>query len=442
VQGYHHFAAERVAQQDMQIQREDLNPCTVKLEITCEPDEVKEGFERAFKKAAKQVRIPGFRPGHAPRALVEQQLSKEMLKEEAAENIIRTSYKKAVEQLDLKPYSTGAVELKSLDEDEFKCEFTAKVPLAPQVEIGDYESIPVERPAAEVTDAEIDQQIEDMRRRHSTREAVSDRGVEEGDVAVANIKIDGEEGDGRNFMIVAGKTFPQLDEALSGMKVEDLKHLELTFPDSFQEKDWAGKAFSCQLTLRSLSSVKLPELEEVAKTYQLETPEELKERVRDAMIVSRQQAVDDYVNEQLIETLMQRSNVCVPDTMWEAVANQKLADVAQNLREQEKSIEDFVKESGMSEEEFIEAQRKEAKTFVMRAQLIQDLFIKENMQVSNVELNRELDMMARENRMEPKELLEALKKNGALREIQYQAIHRKVMDFLNTKAESKEVAKV
>jgi trigger factor len=424
----------------MQIDREDLNPCTVQLKVVCDPEQVSEGFSRALKQAAKQIRLPGFRPGHAPKALVEQHVNKEVVSEIAVENIVKNAYKKAVEQLELKPYSTGAIELTALDAELNKCEFIAKVPLSPQVEIGDYSSIPVEKPVIEVTDEEVEHQLEDMRRRYSTREAVSDRGVQEGDVAVVNVKVDGEEGDGRNFMTVAGKTFPQLDQALAGMKVEEIKHLDLNFPEGFQEKDWAGKLLKCQMTLRSLSSVKLPDMDAFAKTFHMDSPDQLKERIREEMVRSKQQAVMEYVNEQLIETLMERSSVCVPDTMWESVANQKLADVQETLEGEKRSLEDYAKENGMTVDEFVEAQKKEAKTFVMRAQLIQDLFVKENMTITNQELAVELELMAREYRMKADELMQVLKKNNSLREVHYQAIHRKVMDFLNSKAETREVA--
>ncbi|HEY3781624.1 MAG TPA: trigger factor [Fimbriimonadaceae bacterium] len=426
----------------MQINREDLNPCTVQLDIVCDPEQVKEGFHRAYKEAAKSVKIPGFRPGHAPRALVEQQISKTAVAEVAAEIIMTDAYKKAVTELDLKPYSTGAVTLKEIEEVDKKCEFTAKVPLPPVVEIGDYSSIPVEKPSMDVTDQEVEEQFEELRKQHSTREAVSDRGVEDGDVAVVNIKVSGEEGDGRNFMIVVGKTFEGMDEALKGMNVEDMKHLKLTFPELFQEKDWAGKEMDCQLTLRSLSSIKLPDIQEMTEKLKFDDPVELKAKIKELIQARKEQAVEEFVQEQLIEELMRRSSVCVPDTMWETVAKQKIQDVAEQLREQKKTFADFVKEKGMTEDEFIDAQHNEAKTYVMRAQLIQDIFIKEKMVVSNEDLNEELLLMAKEYSMEPRDLLQALQKNDSLREVHYQSIHRKVMDFLMSKAETKEVARV
>jgi trigger factor len=426
----------------MEIKREDLNPCTVQLDIVCDPDQVKQGFDKAYKEAAKQIKVPGFRPGHAPRAIIEQRVDKEAVAEIAAEIIMTDAYKKAVEEQDLKPYSTGAVTLKAIDEAEKKCELTAKVPLQPVVEIGDYSSIPVETPDIKVTDEDVDAQIEDMRQRRGTRQAVVGRGVEMGDVAVVNIKVDGEDGEGRNFMTVVGKTFPMLDEALANMQVEELKHVTLSFPDSFQEKDWAGKELSAQITLRSLSSMKLPEVEEVAESLEFGSKDELRTQVRAALEKRREEVVQDMIHEQLIETMMQRSSVCVPDTMWETVAKQNLRDLAESLSEKNMSFADYVKEKGMTEEEFLDAQSAEAKRYVMRAQLIQDLFLKENMTVSNQDLNKELDQMAQEYNMSMRELVTTLQKNKALREVHYQAIHRKVMDFLNSKADVKVAATV
>jgi len=426
----------------MDIKREDLNPCTVQLEIVCDPEQVKQGFDRAYKEAAKQIRVPGFRPGHAPRSIIEQRVDKNAVAEIAAEIIMTDAYKKAVEQFELKPYSTGAVTLKDIDEGEKKCELVAKVPLPPVVEIGDYSTIPVDMPQISVTDEDVEAQIEEMRHRRSTRQAISDRGVEPGDVAVVNIKVDGEDAEGRNFMTVVGKTFPNLDESLLGMRVEELKHVTLTFPDSFQEKDWAGKEFPCQITVRSLSSMKLPELDEVATSLKLESGEDLKTRIREALERQKEHAIEGIVHEQLIETLMQRSSVCVPDTMWETVAKQNLRELLNTLSERKVSFADYVKEKDMTEEEFIDAQSAEAKRYVMRAQLIQDLFLKENMTVSNQDLNKELDEMAQSYNITTRELVTTLQKNDSLREVHYQAIHRKVMEFLNSRADIKVAATV
>src|SRR5207248_2706475 len=171
----------------MQITREDLNPCTVKLTVVCDPDEVKAGFDKATRQLVKKVRLPGFRPGHAPRHLVEQYVNKAEQYDEALQFIVGDTYKAVLKEQGLEPDPTvrPQVEVTKLDEQE--CEFTAKIGLPPIVELGDWRGIPVERPAMGVTEEDVDRQIQDLRQRRGIREAITERGVVDGDVCVVNI---------------------------------------------------------------------------------------------------------------------------------------------------------------------------------------------------------------------------------------------------------------
>ena len=235
----------------MQVTKEELNPCTVKLVVVCEPAEVKQGYDKAYKQIAKTLKLPGFRPGHAPRAMIEKVVQKSELDEQAAENIVRDTFKSAIDKESLQPDPTTrpAVEVTALSQDEGKLEYTAKVPLPPKVELGELKGLEVERPPLDVTDDEVDKQLEQIRKRQQTREAVTGRGLEDGDVAVVNIRPDGEAGEGRNFMIIGGQSFKALDTALKGMAVEEITSKQIQFPEDFQEKDWAGKKLKVQITM-------------------------------------------------------------------------------------------------------------------------------------------------------------------------------------------------
>lgn len=424
----------------MQVTREDLNPCTVQLTIACDADQVKQGFEKAYKQLAKNIRVPGFRPGHAPRNMVQAMIPKQDLFEQAADNIVRTAFKSALDEHKLTPYSQPSVDLKELNEDESKAEFVAKVPLQPVVELGEYKALEAEQPPVEVTDEEVEAQINELRARKSTREAVTHRGVEEGDVAVVNIRAEGETGDGRNFMTIAGQTFPQLDQALLGMQAEELKSLELSFPDSFQEKDWAGKKMKCQVTLRSVNAVKMPELDDdFAQSLSTESVESLRNRVRELIGQAKLNMAHEYVVEQLLEGLLRTSTIHVPDTMWESVASRRLQELNQDQQQKGKSMEEYAKDQGMTLEQLVEAWKTESKLHVQRAVAVRDIFEKEKMSLSNQELNRELGAMAQEFEMDPKALQETLKKNQALDELQFRAIFRKVTEFLKENAKIKDV---
>lgn len=424
----------------MQVTRQELNPCTIQLDIVCSPDQVRQGFDKAFKQLSKHIRVPGFRPGHAPKNLVEPLIPKNDLYEQAADNIIRTSFRAALDQEKLEAYSQPSVELKDLKEEEQICEYTAKVPLQPVVELSEYKGLEAEMPPVEVSDEEVEAQIEELRRKRGTRTAVTNRGVEEGDVAVVNIKIDGEAGEGRNFMTIAGQTFPQLDQALMGMQAEELKSLNLTFPENFQEKDWAGQTHKCQVTLRSLSAVHLPDLDdEFAQSLSTESVDQLRNRIRELVGQAKMNMAHEYVVEQLLEQLLNKSTIHVPDTMWESVATRRMQELAAEQHQKGKTMEQYAEEQGMTLESLIEAWKAESKLHVQRAVMVREIFSREKMNLNNLELNTELQTMAREFEMAPADLLATLKKNKALDELHFRAIFRKVTEFLKENAKLKQV---
>lgn len=424
----------------MQITREDLNPCTVQLTIVCEGDSVEYGFQRAYKDLAKRVRIPGFRPGQAPKAMIENLISKEALYESAAEHIVRDGYRHAIESEKLEPHTAPSVELKSLDKDKSACEFVVKVPLAPKLELCDYKNLSAEIPVVEVREEEVERQIDELRKRRSTHEKITDRGAQEGDACVVHLRAENGSEDGKTFLLMAGQTFPTLDKALIGMKVEEMKSVRLEFPANFQEKDWAGKEMNAHVTLRSLSAVKLPELDVAfAQAYKTESVDDLKSRIREGIEGAKKAMADDYVAEQLLEALLKQSEVHVPDTMWEQVANRRVGEMAEEQRKKNVSMEEYAKEQGMTVEQLFQAIRNEAKMHVQRAVVIQEIFRKEEMQLSNEDLNRELHSMAREFGISAEDLVAQLKKNNALDELHFRAVNRKVADFLREHANLTEV---
>ena len=422
----------------MQVTRENLNPCTVLWNIVCEPSEVREGFDKAFKQIAKKIKLPGFRPGHAPRAMLEGLVPKEELFDNAAEYIVRNSFKAALEEEKIEPDQSTrpTVELKLLDDKTEAAEYTVKVPLPPKITLGDYKGLPLKKPAIVVTEEEVEKQIEEFRKRKQTREAVTDRGVQPGDAAVVNVKIEGDATEGRNFMTIAGQTFPQLDEALKGMKVEDIKNLEVTFPENFQEKDWAGQTFKIQMTLNSLSGVRLPELDDsFAQSLKTESVDDLKERVRAGITRSKEQMLRELVTEQLLERLHERSEVFVSDNMWETLAERRMRETEEEQAKENKTLEMYAAEIGMTIEQFQEAWKDKAKLHVERALIICEVFLAEKMEISTTELNEELYVMAQEYNVEPAEMYEMLKKNEALDELHFRTISRKVADLLDQSAD-------
>jgi len=427
----------------MTITREDLNPATVRLTVALDGEEVANGFEKALKQIAKQIKVPGFRPGHAPKNMVAELVDQRALYDEAAEQLVRGTFMKALDDQALAPDPTvpPSHQVQKLDKETGECEYVAKIPLPAVVELGDYKGLPVERPAVTVSDEEIEYQISELRQRQGKRESVTDRGVAEGDVVVLNIKPDGTEGDGRNFMLVAGQTFGQLDQALTGMQVEQTKHLDLTFPENFQEKDWAGKPMTCLVRVNSLSTMSLPELDdEFAKSLKTNDVEELKARIQEGIKTAKENMLREIVHDQLMDRLLERSTVHVSDNMWEPIVVQRLNDLAKEQSEKGKNLNQYAEENGMKPEELTGSLEEQAQVTIKSWVLIREISTKETMRTGNDELNEELRLMASEYGVAPMEMLDVLKENKALDELQFRTLSRKVTDFLTEQAEVKEIA--
>lgn len=420
---------------EMQVTREDLNPCTIQLTVVCSPSQVEDGFERALRKFAKQVRVPGFRPGTAPKAVIRQSVDPNQLAEAAAEIIVSRAFDQALKQEDLKPENRPAINLTKFSPTE--CEFIVKVPLAPKVVLGPYKGLHAQLAESTVTDEDVERVIAQLRERAGKREAVTERGVVEGDYAVVRVEPAEEGSEGRSFMVVAGKTFPEFDAALVGMTVEEMKSLSLTFPPTFQEKDWAGKTLDCQLTVRSVTSLKLPELDEAfAKEQHATDVEDLKAKVRTRLEYANVQVQNEMLDEQLLEGIVSKSEIHVADTTWESVAQQKMEELARELRQQNTTLEQYAERQGMTLEQLHEALQKEAQVYVRRAVVIENIFREEKLEISDQQAREFFLQIAYENQIQAKDVKKFMKDHGAAvrSDIVYRAMFANVMKLVRDHA--------
>jgi trigger factor len=416
----------------MQVTREDLSPVTVKLTVVCDPDDVQKGIDKAYKQIAKSVRIEGFRPGAAPPALIKKAVDEQAVMEQAAENIVRKAYREVIEKESIVPFTNPHVDLTKLESDPPTCEFTILVGLEPIIELGDYSGLNVKQPPIGVTMDEIEEQLKGEQTRQAKRSEVKGRAVETGDYALIHLQPIDEDGEGRTFMTVVGKTFPELDEALEGMSLEQLKEVELTFPETFDEKDWAGKTLEMKLSIRSISNLELPDLDDdFARNYEAEDMDELKARIEKALLGAKQEAARDYVIDQLFEQIEAASNVEVSDAMWEPVAAQRLREDEEEQRRANKSLEEFAAENGMTLDKWVETRREEARNSVKRAVIVQEILQREKLEIDQEHFQQEAMFMARDYNVDANELILKINKSEALQqELRLRTAFRVVSDFL------------
>ncbi len=426
----------------MEVTANRLNPCTVLLRVRCSPEQVRAGFDRAYKRVARRIRIPGFRPGSAPRGVVRQYANPEYVKELAQEEILNAVYPSAVKEEGIEPYGQALLQSIHIDEDSHACEFVLKVPLQPQVTLADPESVRLERPSAEVSEEEVDQHIESLRRRLSERKPVEGRGAEQGDYAVVRIVPDGDESRAKRFLTVVGETFPQLDRELQGMKVGEVKQCTLTFPQDFQERDWAGGLFSCEVCLESLSAQELPALDdEFAKRWDAESLSDLRMKVREDVKGIKGEAIERYLEEQALERYVDLCQVEMPDTMWEVLAGERLRSLIEDAARRNGTLADVARANNMTEEQLREAVTAEARRDAAKALVVGELFRREGMAISREDEVEEVARVAAQAGVSWEQAWQAVVRSGSQEDIRYRIMTRKVMRYLREKAQVQEAVK-
>ncbi len=414
------------------IERERLNPCTIKLTIEVEPAQVQEAIEAVKRRLARQMRVPGFRPGKAPVALVEQFVQKDVLLQQTAEYLIPRAYREALAELALEPFAAPAVELTQLDE-ENPCIFTAKVPLQPLVELGDFKGLSAQRPDPTPKEDELEQELGEIRRRNA-RQTQVDRPAQDGDLAVLNIQPDSEEA-GKRFMVIVGQTFPQLDQTILGMTPDQSKSETITFPEGFEEAEWAGKPMTCEIKLVSLATVEVPELDdELAKKVGAESAEDLRQRISTHIEAVKSAYAEDTVTEQLFKELLNRSTIEIPDTMWEAVAEERMKEIEAEQAKNKSTIEALAANQGVTVEQLREHIREDAQMQVKRALSIRDIAEAEDLKLSEEEIRDQIQRLADRAEVSFEVASRELVKQGGMDEVRFRALFKKVGDLLREHA--------
>ncbi|HLT31288.1 MAG TPA: trigger factor [Myxococcaceae bacterium] len=324
----------------MKVQVETLSPIERKLSIEVEPAVVASELDRAYKALAKQVKVPGFRPGKAPRRILEQRFRRQ-IEDEVAERVIQRAWLEAVEQEKVPAVGSPSVIPGKLPHDGTAYTFEARVEVKPDVEAKDYEGLSLKKLDTEVKDSEVEERLEQLRQSRSTVEDVTDRDVaQKGDLAKVDYEatVDGEPFPGSNRKDatvsieeggVAEGNFPQLE----GLKVGETREFDAEFPADFGLESVAGKTAHFKVTLNSLKVRKLPELDDaLAKDTGLaETAEELRKKVREDLERARTSENEAAAREDLFKALIDKNPFQVPRSLVDRAIDMMLEGALRNM---------------------------------------------------------------------------------------------------------------
>lgn len=393
------------------------------LKITLPAEEVTKGFKKAVAKIAGQVNIPGFRKGKAPRNIIEMHYGKEAVKQEAFELVANQCYTEALEQEKLIPVSDPKVE-DSVFEENKDMELTIKVTLKPEVKLGDYKELHVEKEAVEVTDEAVEEQVQGLRSRHAKMvEAEEGAVIEKGDFAIIDFAgtVDGEPfsgGEGKGYPLEVGSNsfIPGFEDQLVGLKKGDSTDVDVTFPEEYFVKELAGKQAIFKVNVQDVKRKELPELtdEYVAANSDCKTVEELRASYKERMQKAAENNAQIAYEKALIDLAVANAEFEVPEIMIEDRVTQMIDEMRMSLEARKLTLEQYMQYSGIDMKQLRERQH-DAAVENVKTDLVLDAIAKaENIQVSMEDVDSELSAIASQHGATLEDVKKIIKSNGTM----------------------------
>ncbi|MFN2362736.1 MAG: trigger factor [Halarsenatibacteraceae bacterium] len=423
----------------MEVKKERLEDNKVRLDVEVDIDEVNQALEQAYKKVRKDVSLPGFRKGKAPRKVIEANYGKEVLHKDALDILIPTNYQKALEEADLEPISEPEFEDFYIAEDE-PATFTAVVEVKPEVELGDYTGFDVEREEVEVTEEDIMAILNRQREEQSQLVSVDRDEVQEGDHVIIDFEgfVDGEEfpgGSAEEFTleIGSGQFIPGFEEQLIGKEIsEEPYEVEVTFPEEYQAEDLAGQDAVFEVTIKEIKIKELPELDdEFAKDVSdFDTLAEFKEDIENRLKEQKENQSQRNLENEIIEKVAEAAEVEVSEQLIENELDQMMQQMAQNLQQQGIDMEDYFKYMGSSQDEWRDENRDQAADRAKNNLVLEAIAEKEEIEVSDEEIEDKIKEIADANDQDFEQVKAFMQMQGQLESLKKGLKMEKTIDFL------------
>ena len=426
----------------MKVNMEKIEKNVVSLEIEVDQEKFREGVEKAYTKISKKVSIPGFRKGKAPRAIIENHVGKDYINEEALEMIVPEVYFAAIQEKGIEPIDKPDVEVVPA-EGEKPLILKVKVQVKPEVELGQYIGLEVEKIDSEVTETDIEAELEKLRERHAQLVSLEEGPAELGDSAVIDFEgfIDGVAfggGAGTEYSLQLGSEsfIPGFEEQLVGARIGEDKEVRVTFPENYHSTDLAGKEAVFKVVVKAIKRKELADLDdEFAKDVsEFGTLEELKKDILNRLKEAARQQADNRLKDELVEKALQGSQVEVPDIMIKEKTDYLIQSFSRKLGMQGLNLDDYLKFSN-TDMASIQAEYRPAAEKAVKIDLILDaIAAKEKVDVTDEEIEAKIAEMAGRYNSEPGTFRQWLENAGNMEPLKKSIIIDKTIEFLQEKA--------
>ena len=387
------------------------------LTVEVPEEKVKEGLNQAFKKVVKEVQAPGFRKGKMPRPMFEKMYGVESLYNDALDFILPEAYRNAVDEADIDPVDRPEIDIEQMEKGKSLI-FKATVTVKPEVKLGEYKGLEVTRQETEVTDEEIEEQLKNSQTAFAELVVKEDGEVENGDTVKLDFKgfsegvpFEGGEAQDFDLEIGSGSFIPGFEEQMVGMKVDEEKEIEVTFPEEYHAAELAGKPAVFKVTVKEIKAKEIPELnDELAKEIdeEVESLDELRTKLKEKTAEEKKSASETAIRDDLVEAAARNAEIDIPEAMITSEVERMLEEFEQRLQQQGMNLELYFQFSGQDEEALRTQMQDDATNRVRVSLTLEAIGQAENIEVTEEEINAELQKMSDQFGMEVEQIKSTL----------------------------------
>ncbi len=418
---------------------ERLEGNNVKLKVTISADEVDAAVDAAYKSVGGKVKIPGFRPGKAPRPMIDTMVGRDYVLQSATEELVEGTYPRALDLEALRPIESPEMEELPIVEPGAEYAYEAEVAVRPELTLTSTGDLSITAPAKEATQAEIDAQIEQARARYATLEPVEDRGVEKDDFVLISFvgTVDGEGYDGNTvdkylYEMGQGLMPAEFDEGLLGAMPEQEVRIEFAIPDTSSVDEYVGKTAGFDVTVHEIKSKKLPEVDDefALSVGGFESVEDMNTQLK--LALDRQAEMNHLQGKEraLRELLASRLEGDVPQSMIDSRGDTMQRDFLVMLETREIPLEEYFAGTGMGMPELEAEMKVQGEQAVKEDLALEALFRAEGLEITQEDIGKELEDFARSSDTSPEDARKRWEELGLMSVIREQIMHRKAVEWL------------
>jgi len=433
----------------MSLQVEKLDGNMAKLTIEVAAEDLEKAIENAYQKSKNKISIPGFRKGKAPRKMIEQMYGKGVFLEDAANDLISESYEKALDECTEDIVSSPRIDVIQLEAGK-PFIYTAEVALKPEVTLGKYKGVKIDKVDIDVTEEEIEADIAKERDNAARIIPITDRAVKDGDMTVIDFEgfVDGvafEGGKGEDYPLTigSGAFIPGFEAALIGAEIGVETDVNVTFPEDYQADELAGKAAVFKCTVKEIKEKELPELDDefASEVSEYDTFAEYKESVKAKIVDRKTAAAKSAKEEEVVAAVVADAKMDIPEAMVETTQRQMVEEFAQRMQSQGISMEQYMQFTGMTPQMLLEQIKPQAMKRIQSRLVLEAVVAAENITVSEEEFEEEVTRMAASYMMEADKVKELLGEGGKKSVMEDLAINKAVEFVVENAKETKAKAK-